>query len=77
MRRRSEFDEEVNYWPSVSDMFLVFFILALCIVSTMTSNLNDGEKRIFDEVVYQSNELFSLLELDRRYDATMDSNTTD
>lgn len=77
MRRRSEFDEEVNYWPSVSDMFLVFFILALCIVSTMTSNLNDGEKRIFDEVVYQSNELFSLLELDRRYDATMDSDTTD
>lgn len=51
-------DEEINYWPSVSDMFLVFFIMALCIVSTMYSSYSDGEKEIMDEVVYQSNVLF-------------------
>lgn len=76
MRRGAGYNEEVNYWPSVSDMFLVFFILALCIVSTMTNNLNDGEKRIFDEVIYQSNVLFSRLELRDKYTAEMDSDTT-
>lgn len=34
---------EINYWPSISDMFLVFFVIALCAYSISSANANKGQ----------------------------------
>lgn len=50
--------EEVNYWPSISDMFLVFFVMALALLAQTTRFESEGEKFILDDVIAESNELF-------------------
>lgn len=50
--------EEVNYWPSISDMFLVFFVMALALLAQTTRFETEGEKYIIDDVIAESNELF-------------------
>ena len=61
MADREDGKDAVNYWPSVSDMFLVFFVLALCWGSTLVVKEQEGEIYAFEEVVYQANQLMSKL----------------
>ncbi len=49
--------EETNYWPSISDMFLVFFVLAIALTSSMISGQSAGEKFIIDDVADAATEL--------------------
>lgn len=46
-----EKSNDVNYWPSISDMFLVFFIMAMAIVITSSSSNEIGDKYLVDDVV--------------------------
>ena len=46
-----EKSSDVNYWPSISDMFLVFFIMAMAIVITSSSSNEIGDKYLVDDVV--------------------------
>lgn len=51
-------EEEVNYWPSISDMFLVFFVMALTIVATSTQMTEEGDKYTMQDVLEESNRVF-------------------
>lgn len=51
-------EEEVNYWPSISDMFLVFFVMALTIVATSTQMTEEGDKYTMQDVLEESNRIF-------------------
>lgn len=55
--------DEVNYWPSITDMFMAFFVIALALLSLRTSIEIEGEKYILDDVIKESNELFSRMEM--------------
>lgn len=54
---RSFEEEEVNYWPSISDMFLVFFVLALTIVASSSTMTEEGDKYALRDVWEESNRL--------------------
>ncbi len=51
--------EETNYWPSISDMFLVFFVMALAISYSKMSGTAEGEKYILEDVMLETAELVS------------------
>lgn len=53
-------EEEVNYWPSISDMFLVFFVLALTLVATSTQLAEKGDKYAMTDVLSECNRLFAM-----------------
>lgn len=42
---------DINYWPCISDMFLVFFIMAMAIVITTGGYETAGDKFVIDDVV--------------------------
>ena len=53
--------EEENFWPSISDMFLSLFIIALALFSVSTwerdQEQNDGDLKMVELVVMEANEI--------------------
>ncbi len=56
-----ENSRDVNYWPSISDMFLVFFIMAMAIVITCSVSDEVGDKYLVDDVVKEYDSLVNLV----------------
>lgn len=56
-----ENSRDVNYWPSISDMFLVFFIMAMAIVITSSVSDEVGDKYLVDDVVREYDSLVNLV----------------
>ncbi len=46
--------EETNYWPSISDMFLVFFVLAMAVASGKVAQISAGEKYLIEDIVIET-----------------------
>ncbi len=53
--------QDVNYWPSISDMFLVFFIMAMSIVITSSVSDEVGDKYLVDDVIREYDSLVWLV----------------
>lgn len=56
---RSNFHNEENFWPCVSDMFLALFVIALVLYSTMSTDKGKGDEYISEQA---EKEACSLLE---------------
>lgn len=57
----NEHTQDVNYWPSISDMFLVFFIMAMSIVITSSVSDEVGDKYLVDDVIREYDSLVWLV----------------
>ncbi len=44
-------DNDINYWPCISDMFLVFFVMMMAIAITKGGYETAGDKFVIDDVV--------------------------
>lgn len=63
--------EDTNYWPSISDMFLVFFIIALGMLA-FNSN-NKGDALILEFLEEESNHLFARFQDIEEYQLDLDA----
>ncbi|MBE6416482.1 MAG: hypothetical protein E7032_08135 [Akkermansiaceae bacterium] len=54
--------QDFNYWPSISDMFLVFFIMAMAIVITRVGVDAEGDKFLVDDVIQEYNSLVDMVD---------------
>lgn len=62
--------EDTNYWPSISDMFLVFFIIAL---GMLAFNSNKGDALILEFLEEESNHLFARFQDIEEYHLDLDA----
>lgn len=65
--------EETNYWPSISDMFLVFFVIALASYAIVKDG---GDSYIKEETIEEGKVLFHRMGL-AEYDISQDEGQTD
>lgn len=68
----SERAEETNYWPSISDMFLAFFIIALALYAQ--KDFINADDYIINDIVEESNLLFERAGLPRYEKEAEDKN---
>ena len=79
---RHTLHSEENFWPSVSDMFLALFVIALVLYASASKKAGDGDLYIPDQVVAETEELMKeigerLPEQRAKYDAAAEEIRTE
>ena len=79
---RHTLHSEENFWPSVSDMFLALFVIALVLYASASQKAGDGDLYIIDQVVAETEELMKeigerLPEQRAKYDAAAEEIRTE